>query len=193
MGLVVDEIVDIIEIELDINISSDLPGLIGSAIVAGKATDIVDTGYYLTQAYPDWFKNHGDEAFGETGERRLLLVDDSSFFRNMLAPLLQASGYRVTTSASGSEALQLCEAGAEFDLIISDIEMPGMSGFEFAEKVRSGGAWQEVPLMALTSHQAPKDLERGREVGFTDYIGKFDRDALLQSVSQSLALGRGAA
>jgi len=193
MGLVVDEIVDIIEIELAINISSDRPGMVGSAIVAGKATDIVDTGYYLTQAFPDWFKNHGDEAFGESGERRLLLVDDSSFFRNMLGPLLQASGYKVTTSASGSEALQLCEAGAEFDLIISDIEMPGMSGFEFAEKVRSGGAWKEVPLMALTSHQAPRDLERGREVGFTDYIGKFDRDALLESVSQSLALSRGAA
>ena len=59
---------------------------------------------------------------------RLLLVDDSQFFRNMLAPLLSASGYRVTLAASAAEALQLKDEGRTFDLIVSDLEMPGMDG-----------------------------------------------------------------
>ncbi len=193
MGLVVDEIVDIIEIELAINISSERVGTVGSAIIANKATDVIDAGYYLTKAFPDWFKNHGNEAFGDSSDRRVLLVDDSAFFRNMITPLLQVAGYDVTTADSATQALEMCEAGATFDIIISDIEMPGMSGFEFAEKIRSEGAWKEVPVVALSSHTAPKDLDRGREVGFTDYVGKFDRDALLQSISETLALGRGAA
>ena len=192
MGLVVDEIVDIIETELVVNIPSEVPGMIGSAIIAGKATDVVDTSHYLTQAYPDWFKTHGNERFGEDTDR-LLLVDDSAFFRNMLAPLLQVAGYNVTTVGSATEALDLCEAGAQFDLIISDIEMPGMSGFEFAEKIRSDSAWKDVPVVALTSHTAPQDIDRGREVGFTDYVGKSDRDALLRSVSETLAMARSAA
>ncbi len=192
MGLVVDEIVDIIETELDVNIPGEVPGIVGSAIIGEKATDVVDTHHYLIQAYPDWFKTHGNEAFGE-GIDRLLLVDDSAFFRNMLTPLLQVAGYNVTTADSAITALGMCEAGAKFDLIISDIEMPEMSGFEFTEKVRAEGAWKDVPIVAMTSHTAPQDIDRGREVGFTDYVGKSDRDALLRSVSETLALARGAA
>ena len=125
--------------------------------------------------------------------RRVLLVDDSPFFRNMLTPLLQTAGYRVRAAESAKEALAMCEAGEDFDVIISDIEMPEMSGFEFARTVRSDTRWSDVPMVALSSHAAQQDLDRGREVGFTDYVAKFDRDALLQSLSQTIASARGAA
>jgi two-component system chemotaxis sensor kinase CheA len=127
MGLVVDQIVDIVEDRLDIELSAAVPGRLGSAVVAGKATDIVDTGFFLTQAFADWF---GDSKHGAADRsRRLLLVDDSPFFRNLMAPLLSASGYKVTTAESADRALKLCEAGDSFDIILSDIEMPGMNGF----------------------------------------------------------------
>jgi two-component system chemotaxis sensor kinase CheA len=193
MGLVVDEIVDIVEEQLIIELAVDRPGLIGSAIVAGKATDLIDAGFYLTKAYDDWFGVKADGEFqGEKG-KRVLLVDDSPFFRNLLTPLLSVAGYDVTTVESADRALGLCEAGQDFDVIISDIEMPGMDGFQFASTVKKAGRWQKTPMVALSSHATPKDLDRGRAAGFSDYVAKFDRDALLHTLSEALSAERGAA
>ena len=194
MGLVVDEIIDIVEDRLKVEIGSDRPGFIGSAVIDGKATELLDVIYYLEQATGNWFKRQGDEAFG-TGEqaRHILLVDDSPFFRNMLTPLLQVAGYAVTSVEDADQALGLRERGQSFDVIISDIEMPGMDGFLFAEEVKRDARWQETPILALSSHTTPRDFERGREVGFNDYLAKFDRDALLESLSQTIAISGGAA
>ena len=194
MGLVVDEIVDIVEEQLKIQLAVNQPGLIGTAVVDGKATDLIDAGHFLTQAFGDWFGALDEETFGEEERaKRVLLVDDSSFFLNLLTPLLSVAGYEVTSVESVDRALALREAGGAFDVIVSDIEMPGMNGFEFAEAVRSGGSWQETPMVALSSHATDKDFERGREVGFNDYVAKFDRDALLQTLAHTLAADKGAA
>ncbi len=194
MGLVVDEIVDIVEERLRVELAVSQPGLIGTAVVAGKATDLIDAGYFLTQAYGDWFGTADEQGFGESSRsKRILLVDDSPFFRNLLTPLLSVAGYDVTAVESADKALQLRESGRNFDLIISDIEMPGMSGFDFALAVRLEGRWQQTPLVALSSHATERDFERGREVGFNDYVAKFDRDALLQTLAQTLTVPGGAA
>ena len=191
MGLLVDEIVDIVEDVLHVQLGSEKPGLIGSAVLAGKATDLVDTGFYLMQAYDDWFGSRSDGALDSVARTlRVLLVDDSPFFRNLLTPLLTIAGYEVSAVDSADRALDLHEAGEDFDIIISDIEMPGMNGFEFAAQVRSDSRWRDVPMVALSSHATPEDLDRGREVGFNDYIAKFDRDALLTSLSATLNLQR---
>ncbi|HRQ81918.1 MAG TPA: chemotaxis protein CheW, partial [Azospirillaceae bacterium] len=194
MGLIVDEIVDIVEEKLVVQLTADRPGLMGSAIIAGKATDVLDAGFYLTQAYKDWFGSAGTDAFDDEDRApRVLLVDDSPFFRNLLTPLLSVAGYDVTAVENAADALAMCEAGDDFDVIVSDIEMPGMSGFEFAETIRRGSRWAHLPLIALSSHAAPRDLDRGRNAGFTDYVAKFDRDALLYTLQQMLSEQRGAA
>jgi two-component system chemotaxis sensor kinase CheA len=185
MGLMVDQIVDIVEARLNVELGAELPGRIGSAVVAGQATEIIDTGYYLRQAYADWFGSHDRDAKG-TSHKRLLLVDDSAFFRNLLAPQLSAAGFDVTAVDSPDRALMLCEAGEEFDIIVSDIEMPGMSGFEFCEMVKRGGRWQNVPIVALSSHASPHNLEKGRSVGFDDYVAKYDRDGLVHTLNSTL-------
>src|SRR5713101_570410 len=192
MGLVVDEILDIVEEELAVELVTERAGYIGSAVIAGKATDVIDAGYYLTLAFENWFGPHG-ELDGDDDAKRILIVDDSPFFRNLLAPLLAVAGYRVTTVESADRALDLCEAGEDFDVIVSDIEMPGMNGFQFAEAVRSSARWQNTPIVALSSHTTSKDLDRGRAVGFSDYVAKFDRDALLTTLSETLSLHKGAA
>jgi len=123
----------------------------------------------------------------------VLLVDDSPFFRNLLTPLLSVAGYRVTSVESPDAALRLRDQGRIFDAIISDIEMPGMNGFEFAANVRSDPRWQDIPMVALSSHATDKDFERGRAVGFNDYVAKFDREALVQTLAQTIAIsGTGA-
>jgi two-component system chemotaxis sensor kinase CheA len=194
MGLIVEEIVDIVEQHMNVELTGEGSGLLGSAIIAGKATDVIDAGFYLTQAYRDWFQAHG-EAMGEDKKAdRVLVVDDSPFFRNMLTPMLTVAGFHVTAVAAADEALALREAGEDFDIIVSDIEMPGMNGFDFAEAVRGGDSkWHDTPIVALSSHTSPRDLERGRRAGFTDYVAKFDRDTLVHTLTQTLAETRGSA
>lgn len=192
MGLIVDDIIDIVEEHLEIEIVSETNGILGSAVIAGKATDVIDTSYFLTRAFGDWFTS--DTEGGSDGSAgRVLLVDDSAFFRNLISPLLSVAGYQVTAVESADRALALRESGANFDVIVSDIEMPGMDGFEFAENIRRNGSWQDMPVVALSSHATSSHIQRGREVGFTDYVAKLDRTALLESLSQTISSTRSAA
>ena len=185
MGLMVDEIVDVVEDRLQIELSGARPGLLGTAVVAGHATDVIDTGYWLTQAWQDWF--HGShQADGADKTRRVLVVEDSDFFRQLVTPILGAAGYRVTAAPSAADALRLRESGVMFDAIVSDIVMPDMDGLDFARAVRVSGPWATLPMIALSSRTEPNDVEAGRDAGFTDYVAKFQRDALIASLKQCL-------
>ena len=189
MGLVVDEIVDVVEEKLHVELTGIRPGLLGSAVIAGHATDVIDISHYLTQAYADWFaqsdQNYGSAADG--GATRVLVVEDSEFFRHLLVPTLASAGFDVVAVASAAHALRLHDAGESFDAILSDIEMPDMNGIAFVRAVRAKGRWTDLPVIALTGHIAPDQIELGREAGFTDYVAKFEREALLASLRQCLS------
>ena len=176
VGLAIDEIVDIVEERLEIELKTEAPGVIGAAIVKGKAAEIIDVSHYLGHGL-----GHRLDSKQSVGSReiRLLLVDDSQFFRNMLAPLLKASGYDVTLAASADEALALKDSGASFDLIVSDLDMPGMDGIALAERIKADPKWEGIPLIALSSHTSPRLIEKSRAAGFVSYVGKFDRQMLM--------------
>ena len=184
LGLVVGGIVDVVQDRLDISLGSKRPGLLGTAVVDGLATDVLDAAHYLTTAFPDWFNR---EAAAREARPRVLLVEDSDFFRALAMPMLSAAGYEVSAAASGEEALRIRDGGAQFEIIISDIEMPRLDGLGLARAVREGGAWQALPLIALTSHTAADFIQQARSAGFTDYVVKFDQEALLASLKQCLS------
>ncbi len=186
MGLMVDEIVDVVEDRLNIELSGARPGMLGTAVIAGHATDVIDTGYWLTQAWQDWFHGAAQSANHDMA-RRVLVVEDSDFFRQLVTPILGAAGYRVTAASSAAEALRLREGGAVFDAIVSDIAMPDMDGLDFARAVRASGPWARLPMIALSACTEPSDIEAGRDAGFTDYVAKFQREALIASLHQCLA------
>ena len=186
MGLMVDEIIDVVEVHLAIELAGVRPGLLGTAVIGGQATDVLDTAYWLMQGREDWFR--GAPRFGTADDQRhVLLVDDSAFFRQLMVPALGAAGFRVTAVASAAEALRLRDAGTRFDAIVSDIEMPDMDGLAFARAVRAGGAWAELPLLAMTAHSDLEHARIGREAGFSDYVAKFEREALVASLHASFA------
>jgi two-component system chemotaxis sensor kinase CheA len=65
--------------------------------------------------------------------------------------------------------------------------MPDLDGYAFAQKIRESGPWAELPLIALSSHTEPDAIEAAREAGFSDFVVKFDREALLASLEQCLS------
>ncbi len=180
MGLVVDEIVDIVEDRLNIEVGSERPGILGSAVIKERATEILDLGYYLPQAFEDWFMRKEMDIRSLT--KKILFVDDSAFFRNMLTPVLKAAGYDVTTCTGPDEAFELLESGVEFQAIVSDIEMPRVNGFEFCETLRRDPRFRKIPILALSAMVTPASIERGRQAGFDDYVAKFDRPGLIAAL-----------
>ncbi len=192
MGLCVDEILDITEVAMDIKLGSAGGWRLGSTVIAGKAADLVDAGYFLTKALPGWFGQDKPETSGK-GLWNLLLIDDSPFFRSVMMPLLEAAGFNVTAVGDPRAALAMRERGASFDAIVSDIEMPGMSGFEFVAEIKSNPRWADTPVMALSSHSAPRDVDRGRGAGFDDYIVKSDRNSIVRKLTERLTLASSAA
>jgi two-component system chemotaxis sensor kinase CheA len=190
MALVVDQIVDIVEDNLEIQVGSDNPGVLGSAIVRGHATEIVDVGHFLSLAFEDWFRRREQPA--QHRQSSVLLVDDSPFFLNMLTPVLQAAGYAVTAVGSAKDALAMLKDGRLFDVAITDIEMPDIDGFQFAEAVRGDPRTADLPIIALSSVVSAEAIDRGRRVGFYDYVAKFDRQGLIAALKEQTDIGRAA-
>jgi len=185
MGLVVDEIVDIVEDRLNIEVGSAMPGILGAAIIRGRATEIIDVAHFLPLAYEDWFLRKGANA--GNGRRRLLLVDDSMFFRELLTPVLKTAGYDVSSAADGKEALALFDKTGGFDVVVSDIEMPGVDGLALAEALRANSRTVGVPLIALTSHTSSAMIERMQRAGFSAFVAKFDRQGLIAALKDAPA------
>jgi two-component system chemotaxis sensor kinase CheA len=183
-GLLVDAILDVVEETTTIAFADPRPGFLGRAVVQGRVTDMIDTAHWLVQARGDWFRTARGRA---AGARRLLLIDDSPFFRSLVVPALSAAGHEVVAVDTAAAALELQAEGAAFDIIVSDIEMPGMDGLDFVRRLRAGGPWSALPVIALSGRTAPEDIAEGRRAGFTDYVTKLDRDALLRSVEDCLS------
>jgi two-component system chemotaxis sensor kinase CheA len=185
MGLVVDEIIDIVEERLNIEVAGGKEGILGSAVIKGQATEVIDVGHFLPMAFADWFRRKEMRASAQS--QSILLVDDSAFFRNMLAPVLKAAGYRVALATNAKEGLEALRGGGAFDCILTDIEMPDMNGFEFAEVIRADQHLSAMPIIALSSMISPAAIERGRQAGFHDYVAKFDRPGLIAALKEQTA------
>jgi two-component system chemotaxis sensor kinase CheA len=185
MGLVVDEIIDIVEERLNIEVAGAQSGILGSAVIKGQATEVIDVGHFLPMAFADWFTRK--EMKPSMASQSVLLVDDSAFFRNMLAPVLKAAGYRVRVAPSAQEGLSALRSGQRFDVVLTDIEMPDMNGFEFAETIRSDNNLHALPIIGLSSLVSPAAIERGRLAGFHDYVAKFDRPGLIAALKEQTA------
>ena len=189
MGLMVDRILDIVEATVRIEMGGGRPGVLGAAIVGGQATEVIDTYFYLQQAYSDWFATET----GANRRPRVLFVEDSGFFRELLAPVIQAAGYDVSTSSDGGHAIKRLERGERFDVVLSDLEMPGVDGFELATRLRAHPQWRDLPLLALTGRDTPGWRERALAAGFSDYLVKLDREAVVAAMERAVVSAKGVA
>ena len=106
----------------------------------------------------------------------------------MLTPVLRSAGYSVTTVGGGQDALDVLKGGDQVDMIVTDIEMPGMNGYELAQAVRSDERTAALPIIALSALTSADAIERGRLAGFHDYVAKFDRPGLLAAIKEQAAV-----
>lgn len=116
---------------------------------------------------------------------RVLVVDDSITTRTMEKNILETHGYEVTIAISGPDALSKIDSvDFTFDLVVSDVEMPGMSGFELTRKLREMEQTREIPVIIVSSLASDADKRQGIEAGAQAYIvkGSFDQGALLSTV-----------
>ena len=115
---------------------------------------------------------------------RVMVVDDSITVRRVTQRLLKREGYRVVMAADGLQALERLQ-DEKPAVVLSDIEMPRMDGFDLARNIRADAAFKDLPIIMITSRIAEKHREHARELGVDHYLGKpYSEDELLGLVRQ---------
>ncbi|MBU4394710.1 MAG: response regulator, partial [Proteobacteria bacterium] len=108
---------------------------------------------------------------------------DSNFFRNQVKSYMTESGYKVIEGADGAIAWDLLQKHAdEISMVVTDIEMPNMNGFELTETIRKDSKYNKIPIIALTTLAADEDIAKGRAVGIDEYHIKLDKEKLMTCV-----------
>ena len=179
LGLVVEEILDIVEAPLSVKMVSKEEGYLGSMVIQGKTTDVVDVGHLLQ----DLIDKSEIQATADASahELSILLVEDSMFFRNITAPFMSSMGFKVTSVGSAMEAIKLLDK-TTYNIIVTDIEMPDMNGFTFAEVCKSSSKSSHIPIIAFTSTINQQLLERARTIGMANFILKTDPEGLVKAI-----------
>jgi len=123
----------------------------------------------------------------EAVRQHVLIVDDSITIRTLERNILESLGFQVTVAVDGKDGWEKVQSG-DFDLIVTDIEMPGMSGLELTGLVKSSSQYGGIPVIIVTSRGDEDDRRRGFEVGADAYIvkGQFETRSLVESVRQLL-------
>ncbi|HEV7986513.1 MAG TPA: Hpt domain-containing protein [Steroidobacteraceae bacterium] len=194
-GLVADELVgsrEIVVKPVGPQISS-IRGISGATILGdGRIVVILDIGA-LVRA--EWRGRAAPTVTRERADRRTfaLVVDDSITVRRVTQRLLERNGMRVLTARDGMDAIALLAENVP-DIILLDIEMPRMDGYEVAAHVRGDPRLRDVPIIMITSRVGEKHRARAIELGVDDYLGKpYQESQLLDAITPLVALRRGAA
>jgi|SRR5579871_1760769 len=101
----------------------------------------------------------------------ILIIDDVPVNLKIASVLLERAGYKTVTATNGEEALQIIQTRRP-DLVISDLQMPGLDGLEMARRVRQDHRLRNITLIALTGYSAKFDMQKALEAGFDGYLMK---------------------
>lgn len=188
VALAVDAIVDIVEDSFDLEMAaSHERGVIGSAMIRGRATDIVDLAHYLPLNEPGWFGVRRSSA----PSARVLLIEPSDFLREMLSPILKASGHVITMAADFH--LDPTAAAQPFSIVLLDLDRQTEAAFDFATALRAQAGSERLRILGLTTCATPDLHMRAVQAGLDDIVAKFDRRALLSELNAGSADMRQAA
>ncbi|OGV55579.1 MAG: hypothetical protein A2017_14575 [Lentisphaerae bacterium GWF2_44_16] len=197
VGLMLSDIVDIVETDAKVDDATyKQPGIFGSAVINSRITLLIDLYGLVYHLMPHWRDEKGREVNIQPETVRdhtptVLIAEDSKFFMSQLRGFMEEAGYIVLTAEDGAVALNVLNANsADVDIVLTDIEMPNLDGFEFTEKARADGRFAKLPILAVTSIAGSAAEMKGKQVGLDEYLIKLDRDEILERCSHYLKNGR---
>ncbi len=185
IGLLASQPVDAIETKIKIDdFTLKQPGISGSVVLNGRTTMIVDIFEFMETLNPHWFEKRQTAAVAEEGPNKILLVEDSDFFRAQVKKFIEDEGYEVAEASEDGQAAwnYLNENPDQIRLVVTDLEMPVMDGFELTEHIKNDDRFRHLPVLALTSLAGEEDVARGKQAGIDDYQIKLDKEKLMQSI-----------
>ena len=190
MGLIVPLIVDICDAStaVDTRVYRE-KGTMGVLVIEGRVVRLLDVHELAASMAPPQADNPRLQNSPLQGRRlTVLMAEDSPFFREQIGKFLTEEGHTVIACEDGLEAWEtLQQPSLQIDLVVTDVEMPRMNGFEFCRKIRSSAAHRHLPVIALTSLNEAKHVRMGAEAGVSDYQVKMDRDKLLAAITKFMA------
>lgn len=178
IGMIVDEIVDIVEDEMRIRHASNRPGILGSAVIGGQVTDVLDLQSVIQSADTGWFeKSHEDRTY------RVLLAEDSAFSRGLLRASLEMGGYWVSESRNAADALAKLRA-SRFDVVMTALDLPGDGAAQILDSMRKQPELARIPVVAVQPIQQSDLGCRPVAPGFSASLSRLDREGMLRSIAQ---------
>jgi two-component system chemotaxis sensor kinase CheA len=157
-------------------------GIIGSQLIAGHLTLFLDLFAVIEAVEPGWFDS---ERKARGNNRRILLVDDSAFYRSLIASFLKGAGIEVTVTDAAVKAMDILKTET-FDGIVSDIEMPVMNGFDFARHLRSQERFKTLPLLAISAADEKLTRPQSLASGFNDFSSKSRLEGIFDMVMKTM-------
>ncbi|GAB4335113.1 MAG: chemotaxis protein CheW [Desulfobulbaceae bacterium] len=191
IGVLMSAFIDVVDTNVELDTTSyQADGLLGTAIINDTMTLFIDI-YRLVEIIDPGSAADAQQSLLAPREEelegvpRILLLEDISFFRQLIKGYLEEQGYAVTAVKNGKLGLDRMDEGT-FDLIISDLEMPVMNGWEFMKNVRNTLKLKDIPAIALTSLDSEDARNKAMENGFNYYEVKLDRERFLKTVATAI-------
>ncbi|MGB0370034.1 MAG: hybrid sensor histidine kinase/response regulator [Opitutales bacterium] len=182
IGILVSEVEDAIATRVKLDTGSvRTEGAIGSAIIDNELTLFVDIYDILERADPEAYAF--SKASPDLASNKILLAEDTHFFQAVVGNYLREFSKDVTVVPNGRDAFELLEK-EDFDLLVTDIKMPVMNGFELTSKIRSTGRLKDIPIIALTALSGKTHSDFGYESGVDAYETKLDKEGLRETIER---------
>lgn len=185
-GLVVNAILDTLSTTIDVTEPIKFhQGIVGNINTEKELVVVIDPYQIVDKSFGVIHKPQASTAGGKSSLKKVLLVEDTVFFRKMIKGLLEKNGFEVLLAQDGKEAIDvLNSAEGSVQLIISDIEMPRMNGFQMARAIRENAHYKNLAMIAVSSKADQNYRNEGIKAGFDLYLEKLRPEILLSAISE---------
>ena len=188
-GIIVDDLIDRQDVVLkpQSKLLKRIPNIAGATILGNGSVCMILNPPDLLHSLRNgsWRSAAVAPAIESVTRNRLLLVEDSIIIRTQMQRLLKGAGYNVTIAENGLLGLQQVQ-DREFDIVLSDVEMPHMSGLEMTQNIRQDNQYDRLPIVLITTLASPEDKRRGFDAGANAYLtkGDFDQKLLFETLDR---------